>query len=331
MKVTSEDLKSLYQEGNARSAKGRVDCLSPETMMRAATGEASEDERGRVADHLATCSDCAWEFRLVRTLKPWAEEAGQAFAAAAEPGLHSDSTARRPPLRGVEKSIAQQPALWQRVASVLPFSRTPVALATQLLLLALLALSGWLILTRQMKSDQIASLNKQVADRDQALASANKSLDETRRQLEEAIRNAEQWRTSANSKPYADEIARLRQAIDELTSPQLDIPIVELDTIRGGPIETAMPIELPRTANLLTLILNFNDRQQHSVFEVEMIDQNGSQIWLGKSVRSSQANKLSITLPRRFLSGGRYLIKLSGLRNDKKALVANYAVTISYK
>jgi hypothetical protein len=327
MKVTSEELKSLYQEGTARSAKGRVDCLPAETMMRAATGEASEEERGRVADHLATCSDCAWEFRLVRAFKPWTEEAGQAFAASGDQGLHSDSTATRAPLRGVEKAIARRSPLWRQIAALLSPGRTPVALAVQLLLLALLAFSGWLILTWQSNSDRIISLNKQLAERDRALDSANESLAEARRQLEEAIRRRDQALSATNSKQYEEEIARLRQTIDELTSPQVDIPIVDLVMIRGARIETAMPIEVPRTANLVTLILNFDDRQQHSAYEVEIIDQKGSQVWRGES--KSQGNKLNMTLPRRFLSGGRYLIKLSGLRNDKKTPLANYAVMIS--
>jgi hypothetical protein len=101
--------------------------------------------------------------------------------------------------------------------------------------------------------------------------------------------------------------------------------------IRGGSIETAVPIEVPRTANLLTLILNFNDKQQHSAYAVEIIDQNGKPIWGGQSAYKGQANKLNVTLPRRSLPVGRYLIKLFGLRNDQKVLIADYAVAISYK
>jgi anti-sigma factor RsiW len=325
MKVTSEDLKALYQEGTARS--GKVECLSAETMMRAAMGEVSGEERGRVADHLATCSDCSWEFRVVQALKPWAEEAGQAFAAPAEQRLHSDPATKLPPLRGVGEDVVRRTPLWQRIIAVLSPGRTPSALATQLLLLALLALGGWVILARQMNSN----LNKQLADRDRALDSANKSLDEARRQLEEAIRSRDQAITSTNSTQYVEEIARLRRTIDQLTSPQLDIPVVALDMIRGGSIEAAVPIEVPKTANLFTLILNFNDRQQHSRYEVEIIDQQGSQIWQGESAQKVRANKLNVTLPRRALSGGRYLIKLFGLRNDQKVLIADYAITISYK
>jgi hypothetical protein len=325
MKVTSEDLKALYQEGTARS--GKVDCLSAETMMRAATEEVTEEERGRVADHLAACSDCAWEFRLVQAFKPWAEEAGQAFAASSEQHLHQVPATKLPPQRSVGKDVVQRTSLWQRIMAVLSAGRTPYALATRVLLLALLALGSWLILSRQVNTD----LNEQLAERDRALDYANKSLDEARRQLEEAIRGRDQAVTSTKSNQYIEEIARLRRTIDQLASPQLDFPIVALDMTRGGSIEAAVPIEIPRSANLFTLILNFNDRQQHSRYEVEIIDQQGRHIWQGQSAQKGQANKLNLTLPRRSFSDGTYLIKLFGLRNDEKVQIADYAITVSYR
>lgn len=305
--------------------------------MRAATGQTgqtgqmNEDERGRVADHLAACSDCAEEFRLVRALRPWAEEAGQAWAASAAPGLHSDPNATHPPLRGVERAAAPRQTLWRRVAAALIPARAPLALTTRLLALALFALSGWMIFTLRENNKQISGLNNRVAESNSALISAKKELDEMRRRLDEAIGVAQQARGPGNQKQHEEEIARLRQAIDELTRPQLDIPTVDLEMTRGGSNGTPTPIEVPRSANLVTLILNFTGRQQHSGYEVEIIDQNGSRIWQGQSQPGTQVNKVNLTLRRPFLSGGKYIIKLFGLRNDKKEPVADYAITISYK
>lgn len=303
MKLTSEDLKSLYQESTARPLAGRGDCLTAQTMMSAATGKLSDEELERVADHLVACSDCAWEYRFVLAHKPWADQAGQAFADA-EPS-----------------ASASRPALRQYFTSLFSSRRTPFAIAAVALLL--LALGGGLILIRQER------LNQQLAERGRALDSANRSLAETRAQLEEANRRLAQAPT-ANPNPPAEEIARLRQTIDELNSPQLDLPIIDLDTTRGGPAEKPLPIEIPRTAGSVALVLNFNDRQQHSVYEVEIIDQRGNKIWHGQG-KSTGNNKLTMTLPRRFLSGGRYLIKLLGLRNDEKVAVADFAITVGFK
>jgi hypothetical protein len=331
MKVTSEDLKSLYQEGTARSAEGRIDCLSPETMMRMVMEELSLEERGRMADHISTCANCAWEFQVVRALKPWVAETGQAFSVPAEQISLPDPTARKPALHSVQTGIAHQPAFWQRAADILWPERRHSALAAGLLLLIVFALGGFLILDRLEENDRITSLNEELAKRDLALNSANQALNEVRQQLEDANLRRDQALATTNSKQYVEEITRLRKTIGEIGNPQLEIPLVELDMVRGGAIETAMPIEIPRTANFLTLILNFNDRKQYSTFGVEIFDRQGSLVWRGNSASRSHPNKLNLTLPRQFFSSGSYNIKLFGIQKDKKAPIASYNVTISYK
>jgi hypothetical protein len=72
MKLTDDKLKQLYQQQTARSAQ-RAECLTDETLLRAAAGELGQIERERMADHLMVCSDCAQEYRLAQSLKPWAE------------------------------------------------------------------------------------------------------------------------------------------------------------------------------------------------------------------------------------------------------------------
>ena len=334
MKLTSAELKSLYQEGTARSARGGVNCLTSEKMMRAAMGQLSEGEREQVADHLLSCSDCTREFRLVYALKPWAEKTGQALTESVEPGLHSDSTAPWLPLRAVEQSLPQRPALWQRIAAFFLPARPSFALAAQLVMwLTLLALAFWILMTRQENNSRIARLHEQLAERDRALDSTEKSLNDARRQLDETLRRAEENRSGMTSNQYKIEIARLRQTIAELSSPQLDIPIVDLDpggAIRGGAKEAITLIEAPKTANLVTLILNFTGRQQYSGYVVEIFDQSGKQVWRGQIARRSQANSLNLTIARRLLPGGRYQIKLFGHQNGKIEPIADYPVTIRY-
>jgi hypothetical protein len=65
MKLNSEELKHLYQLHTARSGRRGLECLSAEMFIRAGAGELSGDERGRLADHLAECSDCSQEYRIV--------------------------------------------------------------------------------------------------------------------------------------------------------------------------------------------------------------------------------------------------------------------------
>jgi hypothetical protein len=73
MKLNSEELRSLYQRETARSNR-RSDCLTEEVLARAVARELDQPERERIADHLASCSDCAKEYRAAKSIKSWADE-----------------------------------------------------------------------------------------------------------------------------------------------------------------------------------------------------------------------------------------------------------------
>lgn len=85
MKVNDEDLKTLYQERTARSARQRLECPSPELLHQAATGTLGGRERERVTDHVVVCADCAREYQLVHRVEVWANQvAGTSGEAAPE-------------------------------------------------------------------------------------------------------------------------------------------------------------------------------------------------------------------------------------------------------
>jgi len=75
--MTSDDtdLQNLYQRATRRGAGS--DCPSEETLMKAATNKLPSREREAVALHVAKCSDCARDFRIARSLAPWAAEASK--------------------------------------------------------------------------------------------------------------------------------------------------------------------------------------------------------------------------------------------------------------
>ena len=75
MKLNSEELRDLYQRETARSnRRSASDCLTEDLLARAVVGELDQSERERVADHVASCSDCAKEYRAVKSMKAWADE-----------------------------------------------------------------------------------------------------------------------------------------------------------------------------------------------------------------------------------------------------------------
>ena len=328
MKLTEAQLKEILQKQTARATPRQAKCLTEEQFVRAVTGEMGQQERAQMASHLVACSDCAEEYRILRSLRPLAEQAEAILATSTAPEVPEI----RPNPRAGERASDRLSAFWQRFTALVSPARAAFALVA--LLLISLALGLLLVLLRQGRDREIAQLNRELAERDRALASVRESLDETRRQLEEAIRRSEQERHGGGSKQYEDEIADLRQSLAELSRPQLDAPIVDLypsNSTRGNATGDAERIEPPPTANFFTLILNIADHPLASTYAVEILDSNGNQVWRGRRLRMGSDHSVNLTLARRMFPAGRYLIKLSGLRNGKQEPVADYPVQISYQ
>ncbi len=328
MKLTEAQLKDIWQRQTARATPRQGECLNEESFERAVTGEMSSQERAQVADHLSTCSDCVEEYRILRSLKPLVAQADAILTASTA----QVATEIRPNLRAVERTDIRPVSIWRR--AVLLASPRRAAFAVAALVVISLALAIWLVLSRQGTDREIAQLNRELADRDRALASVRESLEETRQRLEETIRRSEQEKSGAGSKRYEDEIAQLRQSISELSRPQIDVPIVDLDpsnVTRGNRTGDATKIEPPPTANFFTLILNIAGQPSASTYAVEIVDSDGKQIWRGQRLRVGSDHSVNLTLPRRMIPSGRYLIKLYGLRGANRQHVADYPVLIEYR
>lgn len=326
MKLTEAQLKEIWQEQTARATPRQAECLTEELFERLVTGDAPSQERTQAASHLAVCSDCVAEYRVLRSLRPMAEQA-EAILAAPEgaPGI-----GQRP--RAVRRADTRPAAFWRNFATLVSPARATFALAAFLLIS--LTLGFWLVLLRQGNDREIARLNRELAERDRALASIRESLDETRRRLDETIHRSEQEKSAGDSKRYEDEIARLRQTVTELSRPQLDAPIEDLypsDQTRGNTTGDVARIEARPTANIITLILNITGQPSHSTYAVEILDSNGKQVWRGQRARNGPDHVVNLTLARRMIPAGRYLIKLFGLRDGKQEAVADYPVLIVYR
>jgi hypothetical protein len=73
MKVSDAELRRHLRE--SEPARGREGCLSSGVLADAAAGTLSRAEAAAAADHLAACSACAEEYRLIAPLREWAEDA----------------------------------------------------------------------------------------------------------------------------------------------------------------------------------------------------------------------------------------------------------------
>ena len=68
------ELQRAWQRNPATASPG--ECLTEERLTRLVLRQATTSEREAAADHLARCTACAQDYRMLRELRPWAHERG---------------------------------------------------------------------------------------------------------------------------------------------------------------------------------------------------------------------------------------------------------------
>lgn len=328
MRLNSEDLRELYQRETARSTRGSdADCLTEETLARAAAGELSQSERERTADHLVSCSDCAREFRAARSLRSLADSSSVNDSAAPIPFPGSEN--------GHSRAVAVEPVARigsRRVSFYFPYA---VAAASLVLSLAL----GALLISKSRENQRlVAEVNNRPPAVDTKTAEA---LDQSRRLLEETTRRVEQ--ESAARRAAEEELAR-RNATQKPTShssgagqrsaPDVNVPIIDLnphDAGRGEQNQPAAEIQIPAGADLFTLILNLNGEDSSRDYSLEVTDRNNRTIWSNRDLRKSPYNNFTVALRRSSFPAGEYRLKIYGLRDGRRELVEQYAIRLTYR
>lgn len=148
MTADDGDLRDVYQRATRR--RDRDDCPSEELVMNAARNTASSRDRERVAEHVAQCSDCARDFRIARSLVPWAEEASK---------------------RDEEEE----------------HNLSPFAIAATVGIAVTIPLIVWLFLARTGSSRAIDHLNMEIGRRDQEIRALRLNAMAMRSRLEQQV------------------------------------------------------------------------------------------------------------------------------------------------
>jgi hypothetical protein len=295
MRLTDEELLELWRHRSREIPPDRRECLTEQDWEYLLSREAGAAERARLVGHIAACAACAEEYRLLQPLRSWADEVARPLAGSRPRGDRADR--------------------WQ---SWLTPPRLALALsAASLLIVTQGAMLYWLWTEH---GRQTARLETQLAEQERALTSARASV----AGLEEQLRD-----------PSAARIEEERRALErrvmELSRPQLDGPIVDLDPAGTGVRSSsgAQTATAPPDAQLVTLILNFAPLAARSTLEVEVTGQSGEPRWVGRTVRDREAASLNLTLPRQTYPSGDYTIGVFVVTSGRKA-IATYSVTIRY-
>ena len=204
MQVSDDDLRTDYQRATAgRRLLGG--CPGDEVLVSAAARSASASDRVDLSRHLADCSDCAVEYRVLRAVSPFAERLADRLESAGS----SDVDPAGPFERESEHSNVVSMPVRDRAPS-----SSPVWLAVAAVLGALsLALGLWLAQTRSENRDlQLALDDRSVVDSQLAQLQVSNREQESR-------------------------IGELEGVLEQLRQPQANFQLVDLmssQTLRGG-------------------------------------------------------------------------------------------------
>ena len=122
--------------------------------------------------------------------------------------------------------------------------------------------------------------------------------------------------------------ASLRRTVGELSRPQLNAPVLDLQpSVRGEEPDAPVPVVLSRT-RLFTLVLNPVGPPGEGVYEAEIVDAAGRRSWSGRGLQPNAFGSFSIALPARVLGAGDFRLHLYRLAGGRRELMGDYAFRI---
>lgn len=349
MKLTNTELKSLFRWQPARTELNRVDCLSTELLSRVGLGDVSESERLQIADHLTTCPDCTQEYQIIRATKSWADQT-KTEPAQKNGKIDAVMADGQMILPEINDEIETSPKWWQ---ALIPrfFSRTGfnpfTAAVAGLFLITSLSLGTWLVALHFKHKAELARIASQQPQAPQMVASdepvsaealqarideAQKQLTDVQTQLVE--QNAD--RVLSNQELLGIQNQTLQKEMDEIAKPQLDAPVIELDSSKLPPPtepgkEAATVIEIPPTAAMFTVILNKPADKIYPNYLIELLDTKKTKpLWSGAKKAAPEPMKISLSLVRRNYPSGKYRIRLSGVDGKKKDVIETFNLDVKY-
>jgi hypothetical protein len=110
--------------------------------------------------------------------------------------------------------------------------------------------------------------------------------------------------------------------------PHANIPLVDLfprDAARGG-AAAAATVD-PSRSPFVVLILNVRQPDTGATYSVELVDGSGAPVWSTDGIRAG-AEPITLAIPSRLLSSGRYRIKLYRVRGDGRTMVEQYDLAV---
>ena len=271
-----------------------------EIIERYVLHQLSSDERRAFQEHYFTCDEC---FERAQT-------EAQFIASARE----ASTTGALAPANEVGKTAASfWGGGWWR----------PVLALSVTASLVLAAVVIWLWLSRTRLQTQLESERQA---RQTSAAGARQSIDNTQNEIEEKLRQSETER------------AKLQQRLDELERSQPARPnqdLIALARIPSVTLESSRDssgiarLSVPARARKVLLLIPVEPGNRFASFTAEVITKSKVLIDSIIGVRPNRSGSLAVSVPAARLGSGDYRVKLYGVNQGQRELLAEYDLRVT--
>ncbi|HEX5714846.1 MAG TPA: zf-HC2 domain-containing protein [Thermoanaerobaculia bacterium] len=124
-------------------------------------------------------------------------------------------------------------------------------------------------------------------------------------------------------------VAYLRGQVKDLSSPQLNAPILDLYPAGSTRGENPAVQTVPPDARLFTVVLNPAGRPAFQEYELQIVDAEGKEIRRDGGLKPNPYGSFSVTLSRDLLGAGDFRVRLVGIDSGgSRQTVEEYALRI---
>ena len=126
----------------------------------------------------------------------------------------------------------------------------------------------------------------------------------------------------------APRVAELEAELRQLSQPQLNPLIIDLepDALRSG--GSARTIDVPRGAAFFNVILSTATESSHPIYALEIRNARQEVVWRGTGLKRSEYGTFTAALPTRLLPSGSYQLRLVGVRGSREEVLQRYDVRV---
>jgi len=290
MTIRDDDLRAIWQNAPA-VPPDRSGCLTDHEWALLLSQEPDDPERVRMASHIAECTACTEEYRLLLPLKDWNAELERVLSPA-------------------------QPVVANRRSSWLAWWSPPRLALAAAAAIALLVSNGVMVSQVVKSRRESTQLETQLAQNSSELSAARARLGTVEEQLRSAGSTQEQ-------------VITLQQRVAQLSAPQLDAATIDLAPQVSGTVRGASDPQLvvrPADAPSVTLILSFPPLASRSTIEVTLESKTGQVRWMARAQRDEGTAALTVTLPGVY-PADEYMLRLVDVTR-RQAPLATYSVLI---